>query len=240
MSLLRSRVVLAALTLAVCVACAIVYSATGRSAGGTQSVAPVPASVEGLDFGFEVRDERQLVGDADNVFVGRVLEQVGSEEPVYEAAGDPSVAPDTPETRFSVEVEENIKGKLDGAVEVNQNGGYAAFVAAEGPEKGKRVRSIVLFEGDPLLETGRRYMLVTNFDPEGGHHQITTPGYGNVPVGAGPDEKARGLLVDKFKKAHKEQIDPVRTKVPRETIPPEYLRGEDIHEHRGESATHHH
>lgn len=241
MSLLRSRVTLAALALAVCVACAVVYFAAGRPVAEAPNGVLPSAGVEGLDYGFEVRDERQLVGDADNVFVGRVLKQVGSEEPLYTTTGDPGVAPASPKTRFSIEVEENIKGDLSGAVEVNQDGGYATFVATEGPEEGKRLKSIVLFENDPLLEPGRRYVFVTNFDPERGHQQISTPGYGKVPVGDEPDEKAHGPLVGKFKKAHKEQIDPARVKVPNQAIPPEYLEGEDVHEHSdGGSAAHSH
>ena len=74
-------------------------------------------------YPFDIGDDELLVGASDNVFVGRVtkLENDVSES----ATSDPPMA----QSQFSVEVDENIKGQLDGTVTVNQAGGYVVYYA---------------------------------------------------------------------------------------------------------------
>ena len=148
---------------------------------------------------FDVRDENKLVGFAENVFVGRVLEKTGSEAfvgPVQEDAdsreGPPTVIP---RTQFSVEVLDNIKGQLENTVTVSQTGG--AIPGKDG---------IALLNEDPLLRSGQTVLFTTRFDEKEGRHQITTSNYGDVRIG-GAEERAR--VVERFETARKNQVDPL-------------------------------
>jgi hypothetical protein len=66
-----------------------------------------------LSYAFDVTDTRRLVGWADNVFIGKVIRQDGTKS-----------RNDIPETQFKVELSDNVKGKLNGTVILNQQGGY--------------------------------------------------------------------------------------------------------------------
>lgn len=155
------------------------------------------------DFAFEPTDEK-LVGFADNVFVGRVVE-------VEDGLASGAAAP-LARTVFAVEILENVKGRLHGTVRVAQDGGCVEYRAdrdypEDGIRKGERVRGLQLVNGDPLLEPGREYLLVTRRDGRGDRHQITTPGYGDLPV---TDGSHREELVRRFERAEKNQEDPAR------------------------------
>ena len=177
-----------------------------------------------MDYAFDVRDTRQLVGANESVFVGRVLENT-----------DTSKMPGTggigvPTTQFTVQVKEVLKGDLGGVVTVSQMGGYVEYAAgrdspAHGVKKGQNVRRLLLFEETPLLEDGQEYVFVTSFVREKGYHSITVVPYGAVPL-EGKDEKQCGNVVERFKKVRNEQIDPRKERVYGE-IPPEYLAPED-------------
>ena len=166
-------------------------------------------------YPFDVKDERKIVGVAENVFVGEVLEQVGSEGIVTRGRltnGDP-IETEQPRTQFSVRVKENVKGSLEGTVKVSQHGGHMEYAAADadhpedGIKKGDRVRSLLLYDEVPLLEPGREYVFSTGYMPEEGFHEMVASGYGNVKI---EDEKDRKEKVAKFKKAKDEQIDPAQ------------------------------
>ena len=62
-----------------------------------------------------------------------------------------------PQTQFSVEPLENIKGDLTEPITVNQQGGTLK-------QDGKSKK--VLIEGDPLLKPGKEYMFVTRYEGE--------------------------------------------------------------------------
>ena len=69
---------------------------------------------------------------------------------VEEKIGDLSRNSDLPESQFLVSVDKSLKGDASGNVVVNQLGGYAI---------GGLV--LELFEEDPLLEPGQKYLLFT-------------------------------------------------------------------------------
>lgn len=140
------------------------------------------------DYAFNVEDERKLVGFADNVFVGRVVEQLGTNGQTH--SGDT----DLPHTQYSVEVLENVKGNLEGSVTVSQIGGYD-------PQE----NAVVLVKNDRLLEPGQTVLFSTRFDESNGWHVITVNGYGDERIES-PQE--RSDLVQEFEKAKQEQIDP--------------------------------
>lgn len=225
MTFLSSRTTLAVLACAICIVCAAIYLAAVRPIDDPSGRATIAEAH--VDFAYEVRDERQLAGAADNVFVGRVVERIGTEElPILPSDSD--ALPGVPETRFRVEVERNLKGNLGGVVEVSQDGGRVDYVADRGADKGNHVEALVVVEHDPLMSPGQRYVFVTTRDQQRGHNQIVAPGYGNVPAGEGPEEKRLRPLVEKFAGAIDEQIDPETKRVPTQEIPPGYLAGEDV------------
>jgi len=141
------------------------------------------------EYAFSASDDSDLVGFSDNVFVGRVAERVGTTPPTpARPAGG---------TRFSVEILENVKGRLGGVVTVSQGGSYD-------PERG----CATLLENDPLLKPGQEVMFFTRRDDEGrGWHRIVSAGYGDVRI---ENEEHRGELVRRFERAQKFQTDPSR------------------------------
>jgi hypothetical protein len=167
----------------------------------TQSQAHEECEDEAIvEHAFSGSDDSDLVGFSDNVFVGRVEKRVGDEALESRVVPDPDgpegPAPSTPQTQFSVEVLENVKGKLGGAVTVSQQGAYD-------PERG----CVTLMEDDPLLEPGQEIMFFTRRNEGRGWHHIFTAGYGDVRI---EDEEHREELVRRFERAKKHQTDPLR------------------------------
>lgn len=128
-------------------------------------------------------NESQLVEDADNVFIGRVLRELAGIPPSRNS-------PPLPTSRFVVEVQKNITGSLSGTVTVNQAGGCDP-----------RYGHILLINEDPLLKPGDEAVLSTSRDPSGGHsliayqyshEDIETPAQ-RARVVAGFEEAAREL-----------------------------------------------
>lgn len=86
-------------------------------------------------------DDKILMGASHNVFIGKIVEQVGGK-----------ALAKTPASQFKVEVIENIKGKLSGNITVNQQGGY-------------RYETLYLIEGsDGLLAPGSTYLFATRYN----------------------------------------------------------------------------
>ena len=134
-----------------------------------------------VSFVSDFSDSRKLVGFADNVFVGRVLEQTGTHSP------DGAM----PETLFKVDVIRSIKGSLAGTVTVNQQGGFSA-----------EENALILMEQDGLLEAGKTYLFATRTGGNGSWHTLV-PEFGDLRIGNGQEQAA---LVQKFEQAAKEQI----------------------------------
>lgn len=114
-----------------------------------------------LQYTADFSDDRILVGGAHNVFVGKVIKQVGNEE--YSG---------TPSTQFDVEVIKNIKGDLNGTVVVDQLGGYKDGVlylvnndiVAPNDIKG----------GTPLLTTSSTYLFTTRYNERKNQYTLIT------------------------------------------------------------------
>ena len=229
MSVLEKRSTLIVLVLALAAACAAIALAPRPSVDSTlDGTRAVSADI---DWAYEVRDERQLVGAADDVFVGKVVGQVGTSRLKAEGLPEGEAGPVLPRTQFSVRIEETVKGTLDGTVTVSQEGGYVELAADSGPDKGKTSRVLQLMEHDPLLKPGQSYLFSTSYDAEEDHHQVTAPGYGDIPIGDGPGEKQRGPLLEKFSAAKAQQVDPMVTEVAHGRIPQKFLEGEDVAHH---------
>lgn len=109
-----------------------------------------------LQYAADFSDDRILMGASHNVFVGKVIKQVGNKS-----------IDDTPKTQFAVEVIHNIKGSLQGTVVVDQTGGYKNGILylahggdVVGPvdpaDKGSA-------DTDTLFEVGATYLFATRY-----------------------------------------------------------------------------
>ena len=149
-----------ALGLAVAVASAIVAVAAWRSSSADDRAALGPIKDS---YAFDVTDKRQLMSHADDVFVGEV---VGVHRTEAEASS----------TVWRVAVVANVKGQATGEVLVRQLG----YVDEEGNAHPT--------EEQPLLEPGRRYLLVTTRDREA---NVLMAGPAASVRTAGPASEAR-------------------------------------------------
>lgn len=154
------------------------YTATVKADGAAKKVA------------LDSQDERQVVGGSTDVFFGRVIDQTGSE-------ATPPVGPHglrDPQTQYSVEVTQLIKGDAAGTITVNQLGGYGDDRQAEFP----RVPG-----GDGFLEAGREYLLATKYVEAKDWYQIAVPGAANIEV---EDGVHREELERRYEEAYANQI----------------------------------
>lgn len=93
-----------------------------------------------LSYAADYSDDKVLIGASHNIFVGKVIKQVGSESHLG-----------VPKTQFEVQVISNIKGDLNGLVTVDQLGGFN--------------NSTLYTEGKmPLLEPGITYLLTARYN----------------------------------------------------------------------------
>jgi hypothetical protein len=130
-------------------------------------------------------NDEELIGFADNVFVGRMIKQLGHEPPSENT-------PPLPQTLFAVKVEKNIKGSLSGTVVVVQDGGCD-------PRYGR----IVLVNDDDLLRTGQEVVFSTKKQSPAGPHLIVGSNYGDIRVGT-EEEKAK--VISRLKNDKKELV----------------------------------
>lgn len=150
---------------------------------------------QSLDFGlslntFSAEEEarKELVTNADNVFVGRVVEQVGYKLLLPSPQGRIV----TPHGQFLVKIEENIKGDLSGMVVVNQSGRYYST---------DLVPLIEVQKEDQLLIVGKTYLFVTQMNAEHNWHDIVRDevisGYAHILI---EDDLHRKQLIEAFKR----------------------------------------
>ena len=188
MTLLDGRIARLLLALAVAGLGFVIYSMLAEGSSGTDGAGSGDVVNVQVDYAFEPADERQLVGFATNVFVGRVVGKVGAEGASLSGPGERVM----PRTQFSVAVLRNVKGDLGGKVTVSQTGGYDGSMGRE-----------VRIEGDPLLEPGQELLFVTSYDQEEGWYTMVAQPFGTVPI---EDERQRTNLVERFEQAREQQI----------------------------------
>jgi hypothetical protein len=131
----------------------------------------------------DFKDNRVLMGAADNVFVAKVMKEVKT----IDNQGNV-------ETQFEVEVTDNIKGKFPQKTIVSQYGGITEI---------NNQKTMVLFEGDSLLEVGKTYLLASRSgDGETNLPPLIISPAGKIEV----TTENKGELVKKFTKAYNEEI----------------------------------
>ncbi len=105
-------------------------------------------------------DNLVLVGASHNIFVGKVVEQIGTKVSVV-----------GPETQFSVRVISNIKGDLKGMVTVNQEGGYengVLYVIEDIDMLGPAKSGLENY----FLQPGSTYLLATRYDSDSNSYML--------------------------------------------------------------------
>jgi len=112
---------------------------------------PPPIKTTHIDpiYPADFSNNQILMGASHNVFIGKVLAQVGTND----FMGDPA-------TQFSVQIIDNIKGDLNNTVVVNQSGGYKDGVL------------YVMDEGGALLQPGATYLLATRYDTDAHYYTL--------------------------------------------------------------------
>lgn len=98
-------------------------------------------------------DDKVLLGASHNVFVGKVIQQIGTKE---RGIG--------PETQFSVQVIDNIKGDLRDTVTVDQEGGYKDGVLYAMAEEGDTLKAGK--QTPYLLQAGATYLFATRYNKQ--------------------------------------------------------------------------
>ncbi len=143
----------------------------------------------------DFHDKRTLVGASHHVFTGTVMKQVGTKQ-----------RGSLPETQFTVQVIENIKGTLPKIVTVNQQGGLF--------EKDGDV-SLILVNGDSQLIPGESYLFATRYLAEENWHAVF-PNFGDIKIegnvayekGSGGNATSKNELLAEFRNALANEIVP--------------------------------
>ncbi len=129
---------------------------TNTSTGGAPTVAYMHGS-----FSIDTDNLEELAGDADYVFVAKVIETKGTQYKypvtVEDESGN-SETVTTPYTDYTVSVEDNIKGELveSEAITIQKAGGVT--------EDGKYT---VIYEDDTLPEEGKNYIFFAYAQDDG-------------------------------------------------------------------------
>jgi hypothetical protein len=124
-------------------------------------------------FKDDYTDKRKLAEAVDNIFIGEVIREVGTEE--YSGRSN---------TQFLVRITQNIKGALLGDITINQEGGYFK-------EKGKL--NLLTYEKTPLLEEDQMYLFAVTRTKKGYFEMM--PKYGSVRL---DDEEEKYRQIKEF------------------------------------------
>lgn len=110
-----------------------------------------------LQYAVDFSDDATLVGASQNIFVARVIKEIGTKE---RGIG--------PETQFEVQIVDNIKGDLKGSVTVDQQGGYKNGVLCVVADD----TSSATPKNGYLLKPGSTYLLATRYNPTGNWYTV--------------------------------------------------------------------
>ncbi len=108
-------------------------------------------------FKDDYTDKKVLAQAVDNIFIGEVIREVGTEE--YTGS---------PNTQFLVRITQNIKGALLGDITINQEGGYY---------KEKGILYLLSYEKTSLLKENQMYLFAVSPTKKGYFEMM--PKYGS-------------------------------------------------------------
>lgn len=142
--LLFSAMALAALTVSAC------SSDPGATPTSFPSAAPEMSSSD-ASWSFDITDPALLAGASDAIFVGTVIEQMGTK-----------ALSKFPETQFLVRIADGgvLKGDVSGDITVNQQGGLQ-------PDG-----TMVLLDDDEMVTVGQSYLFATGYLPSEGWYTV--------------------------------------------------------------------
>ncbi|MFV0504516.1 MAG: hypothetical protein ACK5LT_11235 [Lachnospirales bacterium] len=110
-------------------------------------------------YGIDINDTSARIGFSDYVFVGEIIEKVGTEYRHYakEQNGNDITGTGSPYTEYKVKIIENIKGDLPLNDELT-------FFQAGGLTEDKQ--NIEIYEGDELMEENNAYIIKISVQPD--------------------------------------------------------------------------
>ena len=175
------------------------HAARGSGGGDrAQNGGPRPTEDE-IVYGYDIYDERLVIGLSENVFLGLVRREEGHRS-------IPTSIPDGPgaaQTQFSALVLRSIKAR--GPEPLSK--GEVALVSQYGgadPETGRPISVVGYSCGRHVealpLEPGRRYVFATVYRPQGPFHLIVAQ-----PTGALPVEGPPGPVLAAYEGARRDQ-----------------------------------
>lgn len=129
---------------------------------------PPPMVMASAIYDIPLADDKVLMGASHNVFVGKVLSQIGT------TGASIGGGRTFPVSQFSVEPIFNIKGSLSGTVTVEQTGGYqggALMVSEDGDMFGPSNKPGAGY----LLQPGSTYLLSTRYQNNGDYYLWAFP-----------------------------------------------------------------
>lgn len=139
---------------------AVIFLSSPLIASKQSSAKPNLTSIVGIEprYAANFSDDRVLMGASHNVFVGKVLKQIGVKE---RGIG--------PETQFAVLIISNIKGNLNGIVKVDQQGGYEGKILYI-------IKNDLSGQGEvaSLLHEGNTYLLATRYNAREGWYTLNS------------------------------------------------------------------
>jgi hypothetical protein len=124
-------------------------------------------------FTIPLGNDRVLMGASHNVFVGRIIDQIGTKGMMLGSGRT------LPITQFSVEPILNVKGNLSGTVTVEQLGGYqdgVLFASEDGDIFGPRTRPGAGY----LMQPGLTYLFATRYQDDGSYYLWAFPAASKV------------------------------------------------------------
>lgn len=145
----------------VCVSALSMFALWGCSANENANKAEIEVAPLHATFDINIGNVNEVVGDADNVFVGYVEKLEGTEYkyPVTIETEGGTKEVSSPYTNYSITVVDNIKGKLkkNNAIPMQKSGGQS--------EEDKNL--YLLYEDDFLPEEGKYYIFNAYTQPDG-------------------------------------------------------------------------
>jgi hypothetical protein len=146
-------------------------------------------------------DDKILMGASHNIFVGKIIAQVGNK---HRKSG--------PETQFAVEVILNIKGNLSGRVVVDQFGGYenGILYTVDGGLPAQKNNN------DPyLLQPGSTYLLATRYNKD--ENWYTLNSFATARKLLSRDEKLNGVEIASLSNGD-ERVRQLQSAYPNEVV----------------------
>ncbi len=179
-------------------------SPAGASPGGTAAQHQPRPDVVGLNYQYDITDERFVIGLSENVFTGRVEEPAGREPAETSIPGD-----SRPQTQYAVTVLEIVKSSGPSPLSpgdkatVNREGGISPKTGEEQVVDAHSCGAHIL---DAPLRAGAEYLFAAYYEPARDLHTLVAQPTGAVPVSS-PEE--REALVAAYEEAARDQKNPM-------------------------------